>query len=149
MGSLTLPSSGTVYVDANAVIYGVERIEPYNNLLLPLWRGAQAGNYSIVSSDLLLLETLVKPIREDNVVLEASFRTLLLASNEIRLTPITIPILEHAARLRATTKLKTPDAIHAATALALGCNLFVTNDRDLARVPELPVAVLSDIVLLS
>ena len=33
MGSLTLPPSGTVYVDANTVIYTVERIEPYNSLL--------------------------------------------------------------------------------------------------------------------
>ena len=27
MGSLTLPTGGSVYIDANAVIYSVERIE--------------------------------------------------------------------------------------------------------------------------
>ena len=28
MGQLTLPKSGTVYVDTNAIVYRVERIEP-------------------------------------------------------------------------------------------------------------------------
>ena len=36
----------------------------------------------------------------------------------MRLLPITQSILREAARLRATIKLKTPDAIHAATASA-------------------------------
>jgi predicted nucleic acid-binding protein len=44
----------------------------------------------------------------------------------MRLLPITRPILLEAARLRAATKLKTPDAIHAATAMDAGCALFVT-----------------------
>ncbi len=29
MGSLILPPSGSVYVDANSVIYAVEKIEPH------------------------------------------------------------------------------------------------------------------------
>lgn len=145
MGSLTLPESGIVYVDANAVIYSVEKIEPYSSLLMPMWQEARAGTFSIVSSELLLVETLVKPLRMADAVLEVSFRALLLASREMRLAPITVPILDAAAHLRATTRLKTPDAIHAATALAVGCDLFVTNDRDLTRVPGLAVTVLADI----
>jgi predicted nucleic acid-binding protein len=143
---LTLPKSGSVYVDANSVIYSVEKIEPYCTLLNPMWRAAQAGDFIIVSSELLLLETLVKPLREADAVLEATFRALLLTSNELQLIPITASLLEDAARLRALVGLKTPDAIHAATALAIGCALFITNDRELCRVPGLPVAVLDDIV---
>lgn len=33
MGTLTVPSSGYVYVDANTVIYAVEHIEPYHQRL--------------------------------------------------------------------------------------------------------------------
>jgi hypothetical protein len=33
MGTLALPATGQVYVDANAVIYAIERIEPYRTLL--------------------------------------------------------------------------------------------------------------------
>jgi len=111
-----------------------------------MWQGAQAGDFRIVSSELLLLETLVKPLRTADAVLEASFRALLLSSHELRLIPITISILDSAAHLRAATGLKTPDAIHAATALAVGCDLFVTNDHDLTRVPGLAIALLDDIV---
>lgn len=34
MGSLTIPSVGSVYIDANTVIYAVERIEPYRTFKL-------------------------------------------------------------------------------------------------------------------
>jgi predicted nucleic acid-binding protein len=59
--------------------------------------------------------------------------------------PINRQILETAAQLRASTHLKTPDAIHAATALESGCTLFVTNDPAFKRVPNLAVMVLSDL----
>jgi len=48
--------------------------------------------------------------------------------------------------LRATTKLKTPDAIHAATALVASCALIVTNDAGFRNLPGLPVAILSDLI---
>ena len=43
MRSLILPTSGSVYIDANAIIYSVERIEPYRELLAPMWQKARAG----------------------------------------------------------------------------------------------------------
>jgi hypothetical protein len=36
MGSLTLPSAGAVYLDTDAIIYSVEKIDPYATLLQPL-----------------------------------------------------------------------------------------------------------------
>jgi len=144
MGSLALPSSGSVYLDANGFIYSVERIEPYRTLLEPLWLSARAGQFEVVSSELVLLETLVKPLREGDTVLENLFRTLL-AAREVRLIPTTAVLWEQAARLRATTGLKTPDALHAATARAASSTLFITNDPGFRRVSHLPVVILSEI----
>ena len=63
------------------------------------------------------------------------------------LLPISRDILHEAARLRANISgLKTPDAIHAATALLHGCTLFVSNDVGFRRVPNLPLVLLDDIV---
>lgn len=62
MEPLTLPSAGPIYLDTNGFIYSVERIEPYRTLLEPMWSHAQAGQFEIVSSELVLLETLVKPL---------------------------------------------------------------------------------------
>ena len=42
--------------------------------------------------------------------------------------------------------MKTPDAIHAATALRADCALFITNDTDFRRVEDLPVVVLDDLL---
>ncbi len=144
MGALTLPSAGSVYLDTSGFIYSVERVEPHRTLLEPMWRLAGAGQFTVVSSELTLLETLVKPLRENDAVLENLFRTLLQAG-EVRLIPTTRAIWERAASLRAATGLKTPDALHAATALAEKSDLFITNDGDFRRVQDLPVVVLADL----
>ena len=66
MGPLTLPLAGLIYIDASSLIYSVERVEPYRTLLEPMWQEAQDGNVTIVSSPLLVLEALVKPLRDGN-----------------------------------------------------------------------------------
>ncbi len=144
MGTLSLPASGAVYVDANAVIYAIERIEPYRTLLEPLWQAASAGGLTIITSELTWLETLTKPLRDQDAQLEALVRSFLTAQ-EVTLLPVTRSIWEHAARLRGLG-LKTPDALHAATALAHPCALFLTNDPIFRRVSGLPVVVLADVL---
>ena len=144
MGPLILPSSGSIYLDTSGFIYSVERIEPYRGLLEPMWREARSGQFTIVSSDLVVLETLVKPLRDGDRIVETLFRSLFDAI-EVNLIPVTRTLWEEAAILRAETGLKTPDAIHAATALRTQCALFVTNDDDFRRVEDLPVVVLDDL----
>ena len=145
MGPLILPTGGSVYVDANAIIYSVERVEPYSNLLAPMWEEARAGRFTLASSELVALETLIRPLRDGNARLEMIFRSIL-ASAEMDLITATLATWDDAARIRAETGLATPDALHAATALQAECTLFVTNDTDFRRVQGLPVAVLDDLV---
>ena len=146
MGALILPTSGSVYIDANAIIYSVERIEPYHRLLAPMWEEARAGRFSIASSELVILETLIKPLRDGNVRLEMLFRSIL-GAEELGLVPATLPVWEDAARIRAATGLTASDALHAATALRSGCSLFITNDGDFRRVRELPLVILDDLLI--
>ena len=144
MGSLTLPATGTIYLDSSAVIYAVERIEPYSTLLQPLWGAVQAGGLGLVTSELTWLETLAKPLRDGNIALEQLFRAFLSARG-MSLFPATLPIWEQAARMRGLG-LKTPDALHAATAIASGCSMFVTNDQGFRRVAGLPLCVLDSLL---
>lgn len=141
MGTLSLPSSGSIYVDSNIVIYAVEKIEPYHSFLAPLWLTASTGQIEIVTSELTWLETLAKPMRDGNIVLETIFREFLTA-REVHLLPANLTIWEQAARLRGIG-LKTPDTLHAATGLAVRCAQFLTNDDIFNRVPSLPVTLLS------
>ena len=63
------------------------------------------------------------------------------------LIPVTLPIAESAADLRARYNLRTPDALHVASALSSGCDAFLTNDAGLKRVQELPILVLDELEL--
>lgn len=145
MGSLTIPASGVVYVDANPLIYSVERHPDFASLLRPLWQAAQARTIEVVSSELVMMEVLTGPLKQGNAPLVAIFEQALTGS-DLRLIPITQSILRDAANLRATTRLKTPDALHAATAHQVGCSLFVTNDVDFRGQLRVPLIVLTDLL---
>nr|VFK15789.1 MAG: PIN domain-containing protein [Candidatus Kentron sp. LPFa]VFK31514.1 MAG: PIN domain-containing protein [Candidatus Kentron sp. LPFa] len=138
MGGLILPKNGPVYLDANCFIYSVERIEPYCGILEPVW---QRGG--IVTSDLTLLEVLVKPFKLGYRLLQGIYRDLLDAE-EIERVPLSPVLLEQAASLRMATGIKTPDAIHAACALARKAVLFISNNKALQCIPGLPFAYLND-----
>ena len=145
MEQLNLPTHGRIYVDSPVIIYSVKHVEPYTTLLDPLWLHVETGRCSVVCSELVVLETLVKPMREGNSALVMQFSSVLDAS-DISLIPATRPLWEESARLRTLTGLKTPDALHAATALSEGYVLFITNDSDFRRVANLPVVVLDDLI---
>jgi predicted nucleic acid-binding protein len=147
VGTLTLPASGSIYLDANGFIYSIERVAPYYPVLDTFWQDIRMQGLSVLTSELTLLETLVKPIRNGDQVLETAFRTVLLTSPDVQLAPIARDIVERATHIRAIAGLKTPDAIHAATALELGCGLFLTNDAAFRRVSGLIVTVLSDLLM--
>lgn len=143
MGRLVLPTSGSVYVDTPAVIYTADNHPTYAAVCAPIW---QPGTLDIISSELTLLEILVDPLRFGNLALAAR-REALWDQPNTRLLPITPTILREAAQLRADIPgLKTPDAIHAATALYHGCALFVTNDRGFQRIPNLPLVLLDEVL---
>ena len=72
----------------------------------------------------------------------SSFETL----PGVELHPVTAEIADEAARIRASTNLLLPDAIHVATAVVAGADAFLTNDRQLLRAEnELQILILDDL----
>ena len=145
MGQLVIPSGSKVYVDTAVLIYTLEVNTDYFDLLQPLWTKFQAGEIELISSELILMEVLVLPLRNNNESLISDYEQLLLNS-AMQLVPIEQAILRQAANLRATSSLKTPDAIHAATALSINCDLFITNDNGFRNLSNLPVVILSEVL---
>ncbi len=146
MGQLAFPDSAHVYIDTVTVIYAVEQTPTYGVLLNPLWNNLQAGNLEVFTSELTLMETLVVPLRNSDTFLIDAYERLL-RSPQMQLIPISQTVLREAARLRAITpSLRTPDAIHAATAISSGCTQFLTNDRQLRIVTGLPVVILDEVL---
>lgn len=146
MGSLNLPPSGRVYIDTQSLIYSVEHNRRYEPTLLPLWSAVSAGTLDLVTSELSVMECLVGPYKSGNAQVEAAYEQLF-GSSVIRLLHVTLDVLRAAARLRATVpRLRTPDAVHAATAILAGVSLLVTNDPAFRTVPGLAVEVLDDVI---
>ncbi|MBN3923955.1 PIN domain-containing protein [Nostoc sp. NMS4] len=144
MGQLILPTSGSIYIDTSVAIYTIEGNPDYYSLLQPLWSKLYAGEIQIISSEIILMEVLVVPLRNGNNSLVADYEELLLS--QVQLIPISQSILRKSANLRATTNLKTPDAIHAATALSVNSNQFITNNKGFRNVPGFPVVILSEVL---
>lgn len=145
MGTLSFQRSSLVYVDAQIVIYSIEKFPNYFPTLEPMWLDLKAGEIKLVTSELTLLETLVMPLRQADTRLVQTYEQLL-SGADIQLVPISQKILRDAATLRATVNLKTPDAIHATTALSANCAFFLTNDRAFRNIPNLPTVILDDVI---
>jgi len=146
MGRLTLPTSGLVYADAQIAICTADVNPTYAPVLIPLWQEMTKGTFQVVSSELTIVETLVLPLRLNDALM-LNQREGIWRQKNTTLLPITQDILREAARLRALISgLKTPDALHAATAILHGCTLFITNDNGFRRVPNLPLIVLDDVL---
>lgn len=146
MGTLNFQPSSLVYVDAQIVIYSVEKFPNYFPTLEPIWLKLKTGEIRLVTSELTLLETLVMPVRQADTTLVQTYEQLL-SGTDVQLIPISQQILREAATLRATTNLKTPDAIHATTSLSANCALFLTNDRAFRNVPKLSTIILDDVIV--
>lgn len=145
MGRLSFPDGSRIYLDTSVIIYGVEERESYWPVLQPLWNSLKNGEIKVVTSELSLLETLVVPIRNQDADLITGYETLLTAS-QVELIPISLLVLRTAARLRAEQNLKTPDAVHAATALLSNCDYLVSNDTGFRRLAGIDVVILSDLI---
>jgi predicted nucleic acid-binding protein len=128
---------GPVALDSVAFIYFIEEHPLYLPAIEPVFSAIHQGKTQAVTSSLTLLETLVIPLRGGNLGLAQRYEALLSRSRGLQLVQIDLGLLRSAAQLRATTRLKTPDAIQLATALVSGCSALVTNDRDYPSLPGL------------
>lgn len=89
----------------------------------------EAGHANAVTSELTLAEALVKPLEIDRQDIADLYIELIQSSDHLIVIPIDRSILVDAAHDRARLGIKLPDAIHVATAVVVGCQIFLSNDR--------------------
>jgi predicted nucleic acid-binding protein len=115
-------------MDTNALIYLTEGDPALKASIEGFISEIDRADSRIVTSELAYTELLVIPFRTSNAKLIEAYDLLL------RTLVLPLPLgreeLLLAAKLRATSlKLRTPDALHLATAILADTDVFVTGDR--------------------
>ena len=119
---------GLIYVDACLVIYAFEDHALFGPQARSAFKRALPGQLAI--SPLVKLECLVAPMRTGNLVLQRYYEQGLARFALLQMPEEVFP---HAAALRARFGLRTPDALHLATAQYHVCEALWTNDDRLAK----------------
>ena len=138
-------SGKKVYLDSNIFIYALEGFSLYKALLTSFFEGVERGEFSIVTSELALAECLVKPCKDKNQDLIALYISVIQSRNILTVLPVSKDILIQSAQLRADIGGALPDAIHVASAVAEGCDIFLTNDKAIKKANALDFLILSDL----
>lgn len=143
MGLMADLGPGPVGVDTAIFIYFIEEHPRFLPVIEPLFREVDKGRRKLVTSALTLLEVLVVPYRSGDHLLATRYEALLTQSRGVQVAEISRDHLRAAAQLRAATSVKTPDALQLIAAMAGGCPVFLTNDRELPAIPGIRILQLS------
>lgn len=132
-------------IETAPFIYFVEKHPDYVAKMRSIFQRVDEAQLQVITSTITLTEVLTLPFETGNVSYQRAYREMLLNTASITTLPVTASIAEKAAELRARHRLRTPDALHIATALVSGCDAFLTNDLKLKRVTEIQVLVLGEL----
>ncbi len=128
-----------VYWDTMLFAYILEGNPVFGQQTREAYEAFSRRNDAICTSVFTLGEILVRPRMVKDDAAFASIREFM-CGGEIELLPFTAQTAEEYSAVRALTRLKAADAIHAATAIQAKVDLFVTNDLDIRKqkIPGLP-----------
>lgn len=124
-----LEPGASLLVDSSAALSYLTGTEPTSQLAEQLFDAFVATGRNRASLSMVTVqEILVRPFRTGMPAV-ATAEGFLRHFAEIRLVEVSYDIAREAARIRAATGLRTPDALIIATALVARVDVLVTNDR--------------------
>ena len=126
-----------VFLDTAPLIYFLDNDERYGGAVKAIFEEILSRGGIIESSVITCEEYLVYPYRTGNVEKIQAFIDFT-GDFDIHLNPITREIAQKAAKIRAEyIGFKAMDALQLATAIMRGCDVFLTNDRQLLQFTEI------------
>ena len=131
-----LPDGALLLMDSSPIIYALEQHPELAIRLMPLFEAQAVGRLNFAVTTVAITEVLTGPLRNGDEALARRYHTIL---ESWQVVSLDVAIAESAARLRASFGLKLPDAVQAASALAVNANALVTLVRDFSRVRSLRV----------
>lgn len=143
MGLVTIRNSQIISLDSNIFIRALDDEGPLGSKARDLLEYLKQIQPKIFISTIVLEEFLVKVFKQQrqsqiNYILD--FLTL---DGLVGILDINKEVAIMAAKIRAKYAVKAPDAIHLASAIVSGADLFITTDKKIPRkVEDLRVLVL-------
>ena len=135
-----LLQSQRVYLDANVIIYLVEKNSDYHGLVHQILRELRLEGVDLISSELVVSECLMGAVRRDNEAVLLAYERFFDGDRfGIELQPVSARVLWTAPQVSVDFKLDLPDALHFATALDQGCDAFLTNDKGFTDGEPFPI----------
>jgi len=130
MGSV-IPNGSRVLLDTVVLIYFLEGHVRYAQQAEETFARIESGELQGILANLVFAELLVPLYRSDNAQAAAGLTQRLLNFRNLEVVTLSTEISTEAARLRADYGLRTPDAIHGATAILSQASGILTNDHRL------------------
>ena len=134
-----------IALDTSIFIYALEAHPKYVALADQVFGWLERPGHTAVTSTITMTELLVQAYREEDGEQVGVYYSLLSTYPNLSWIPPDLEIADTAARLRANYRLRTPDALQAATAAQSHATGLVTNDPVFERVPEFETLVLDKI----
>jgi predicted nucleic acid-binding protein len=129
-------------LDTTVFIYQLETSPRYQPLTGMVFSWLEQSGAAAVTSTITMTELLVRPYRENDEQWVDDYYALLSRYPNLRWIAPDMEIADLAARIRARHRLRTPDAILAATATVAGAPALITNDEIFERVETFETLVL-------
>lgn len=131
-----LPEGALVLMDSAPIVYFLEKHPKFASIFRPLFEAHAAGRVQFAVTTISIAEVLTGPLQSGDEALAERYRAVF---ESWQVVDLNADIAENAARLRASLRLKLPDAVQVASALAINADALVTHDRDFARVRALRI----------
>ncbi|MBI1964708.1 MAG: PIN domain-containing protein [Betaproteobacteria bacterium] len=131
-----LKEGALVLVDTAPIVYCLEAHPRFGPRFQPLFDRQSAGAILFAVATLTVAEVLAGPLAAGEEALAKRYRAVM---ESWQVVPLSADIAESAARFRVSLKLKLPDAVQVASAIAIGADALATHDRDFSRVKALRV----------
>ena len=126
-----------VFLDTTPIIYFLDEDVNFGNKVENILSEILESRKEMVTSTITCMEYLTYPHRTDNVEKVDAFFDFVSGCN-IAIYSIDMEIAKKAARIRAEYRyFKAMDALQLATACITGCDLLLTNDKQLRQFEEI------------
>ncbi|MFA5995255.1 MAG: PIN domain-containing protein [Patescibacteria group bacterium] len=129
-------------LDTCVFIYHLDKHPTYFENARAYLKQIQNQQVSAVFSAIGLVELLTGPNKIGDWMLAVRYRNFFDNLTGLTVQQTNNTIIEVASYLRATYNIRTPDAIHIATAIDFGASTFITNDKSLTKIEEISVKLL-------